>query len=97
MCPNLVDLEVNVSVLMDDCGKPWPSLRRLAVLENLSMDKTALIALIERNPQLTCIEFTDDPRDNITLAVSKLFLLEKVTISCEALIGFDIACLKYLT
>ncbi|XP_055304307.1 uncharacterized protein LOC129569487 [Sitodiplosis mosellana] len=100
MCPNLVDIQVDVNVPMRGCVKPWKSLRRLAII-NSSINTADLIKLIALNPQLTHIEFKDDLNGNISLPISNLRMLENVQIASTHynhghLNGFKIACLSRL-
>lgn len=78
MCPNLIDIEVDVNVQMRGCVKPWKTLRRLAII-NSKMNTADLLNLVELNPQLTHVEAVVDP--NVILAISKLRTLEKVKIA----------------
>lgn len=81
LCPDLIELKLNLNMRLIKCCKPWNRLRHLTITNNEFLNTITFISLIEQNTQLESLEFdVFDPDIRLRTIGNHLTMLQKLTL-----------------
>lgn len=81
LCPNLIELKLNINMRLNRCCKPWQQLQHLSIMNNEYLNTITFKSFIEQNPHLQTIEFdVFDAEQRLYTVANHLPMLQKLTI-----------------